>query len=64
MPRFKITLCRTAYEYADVDIEAEDLAAAEVQAIALADARKVGVWETCGEDDAEAARVINAEDLP
>ena len=63
MPKYSITLCRATHEYADVTVEAEDLDSAEVQAIALADARKVQGWEPV-EGAEEPAVVLNAEDLP
>ncbi len=62
MPRFLVTLCRTAYEYADVTIEAVDADAAEVVAVALANAKKVPNWEPTYGDEGP-ADAVNVEDL-
>lgn len=58
MPRYCVTLTRTAYEYADLFIEADTPEQAEAQAATNANAGSIR-WE--GVDNEADARVIGVE---
>jgi hypothetical protein len=58
MPKFKVTLTRPTYEYADVVVKAETIEAAQEKALAYAVFGGAGVsWE--GADDVGEPKIID-----
>lgn len=61
MPKFKVSLSRASYEYAEIEIEAETADAAEALAVEKADNKQIHTWEPCDGEEADPPQVLSCD---